>query len=145
MIYLTVTSLFLLTVIVLILLVKQRWNVVLTVVLVPFLLFNVAFSWHTIESLWGQPREGLPEDSFQIIYQKSDKPWIYLLVVEPEVDYPIFRKIPWTKQNQETLEKGQRAKKEGKVMIAKKKETADSSDEQIELYEWDFKRSMPKD
>lgn len=143
MISLAIFSLMLLTIILLVVMIKGKWNGVLMAILVPFLLFNVAFSWHTINELWGQPREGLPEDSFQILYSKSAKPWIYLLTNEPDTDYPVFRKIPWSEQSQKELDKGIKARKEGKRVLAKKKLEA-NTETQIELYEWNAQTEMPK-
>ena len=145
MIALAVFSLMLLTIIVLIVMIKEKWNPVIMAILVPFLLFNIAFSWNTINELWGQPRDGLPDSSFQVVYSKSAKPWIYLLTMEPDTDYPVFRKIPWTEESQKQLEKGNKAKKEGKRMLAKKKPQDTTTDTQIELYEWKATIEMPKD
>jgi len=146
MLALAIFSLMLLTIIVLVVMIKEKWNPILMSILVPFLLFNVAFSWHTVNDLWGQPKDGLPEDdSFRVVYAKNAKPWIYLLTIEPDVDYPVFRRIPWTKQSQEQLEKGTKAQKEGKRMVAKKSKTPTDADTQIELYEWDAQTAMPKD
>lgn len=136
-------SLTILTIIVLIIIIKQRWNSLVTMILVPFLLFNISFSWYTINDLWGAPKEGLPTNSFQIVYAKVLKPWIYILTVEPDKNYPVFRIISWTEENQKEIEKGQRGQKAGKRMLAKKKEGS-ADDSQLQMYEWDHKQSIPK-
>ena len=147
MIALTISSFLLLSILVLVVIIKEKWNAILIAIIIPFLLFNIAFSWKTINDLWGQPKKGLPDDTveFTILFSKVQKPSIYLLISRKDIDYPVYHTIPWTKQNEEALQKGERAKKEGKKMVAKKKKTQNNNDVQLELYEWNHLVELPKD
>ena len=111
----------------------------------PFLLFNIAFSWYTIDKMWGQARLGISDDVV-FIHGFVQKPWIYITVVDPEDEekIPTFHKIPWTKKNEEQLKKGKEANEKGQPMVAKMKKGSNKTDEQLELYQWDHMKAMPK-
>ena len=145
MLELLVISVFILSLMVLIIIIKQGWNSGLTLFLTPFLLFNIAFGWYTIDDMWGQARNGMPDD---VVFVNGfvQKPWIYVVVIDPkdEVKTPTFHKMPWSKQNEEQLKKGQEAKKRGQPMLAKIQKQSNNTDKQLQLYEWDHIKAMPK-
>jgi hypothetical protein len=145
MILTLVASLMLLTIIVLVIIIKNGWKSIVSLILMPFLLFNVAFSWHTVNELWGQAKLGMPAGEFTFLHGVSSKPWIYLLVVKEGKVEPTFHKIPWTKKDEEELEKGQRQQKQGKRIKGKQSSQGKSDDTQkMMLYEWNHQSEIPK-
>ena len=122
---------------------KKNWIVF---ILIPLLVFNVGFSWHTIDKLWGTPRHGFPDVEVEIIAMKVNKPWAYFLVKEPNEEHPTLYMKPWTKELEKKMTEGQRKMKAGKKVVGKEKKpeqrgmTQDPGE--MLLYEWNYKQEM---
>jgi hypothetical protein len=145
MIIFLTASLLVLAILVLAILIQQGWTKFLTLLLIPFLIFNIGFSWFTINELWGTPRLGLPAVKLELLHAAIRKPFIYILAVEPDSDKePVLYKIPYSKQTEEKLAKaGKKLKKNQRVSIEQEGKPTHDTDG-IKLYDWDHKAEMPK-
>lgn len=144
MIILLSLSLFLLSIIVLILIIKLKWNNVVSLFLIPFLLFNIGFSWYTVNELWGQARNADPEENSEIMYVGVKKPWIYILVNDKENEVILYR-IPYTKKMEEEAAKMRKELKKGQKLFIKPKENKSLEQEShFEWYKWKHEQMLPK-
>ena len=122
---------------------KKNWIVF---ILIPLLVFNIGFSWHTIDKLWGTPRHGFPDKESEVLYQQVAKPWVYFLVKEKEEPHPTLYTVPWTKELEKKMQEVQKKMKQGKKVLAKrddrkqKGQTDDKAD--LLFYEWDYKQDL---
>jgi len=139
MITLLFLSLFLLSILVIVLIIKLNWNSVISIFLFPFLLFNIGFSWYTVNELWGQPRNETPEQNSQVMYIGVSKPWIHILVKEETET--IFYRIPYTKEMEKQVSKMQRELKKGQKIFIERKNDEKSH---FEWYRWKHELSLPK-
>lgn len=113
-------------------------------ILIPFLLFNIGFSWYLVDDLWGRPRLGLPKHEVQFLNHSVAKPWIYIVIKDPNKEEPEFRKIPYNKDNEKKLSEAKSKTKAGQRVIVKEQQNNDETAE-IKLYDWNHLDSMPKD
>lgn len=144
MIYSLSTSLLLLTVFVLVLAIRSGVRSWINMILIPFFLFNIGFSWHIVDDLWGRPKMGLPEHEVQFLNHSVAKPWIYIVVKDANKEEPEFRKIPYNKENEKKLSKAKEKTKAGHRVIVKEQRDKDNAAE-ILLYDWNHLESMTKD
>jgi len=103
MIMLYVIGLFLLVVICVYALIQSKANRLYTFIIIPASLVMSLYSWQAITALQGLPIYGLPYDKeIQILYTYDEKPWIYILLSEPNKG-PILYKTDWSKANLQKL------------------------------------------
>lgn len=144
MIYSLSTSLLLLTILVLVLVIRSGVRSLITMILIPFLLFNIGFSWYIVNDLWGRPKMGVPEHAVQFLNHSVAKPWIYIVVKDPDKEEPEFRKIPYTKDNEKKLSDAKAKTKNGQ-RVKIKEQQIDGNTAEIKLYDWNHLESMVKD
>lgn len=144
MIILLIASLFILSIIVIVLIIKLNWKSAVSLFLIPFLVFNIGFGWYTINKLWGQARQGKPEPHLQVVDVIVDKPWVYLLVKDKDKQY-IFHKIPYNKETEKQAAKAQKQLKKGqKIFIDETKNKNLEQQTHFEWYVWRHEQSLPK-
>ena len=145
MIYMLAASLLLLTVLVLVIIITNasKWNSLAVMVIVPFLLFNIGFSWYTIDEMWGQAKEGLPEHKVFVLHAYVEKPWIFVTIKDKE-DIRL-RKIPYTKSNQKKMSEATEKLKTGKKVQVQMFRNKIDSIAEIKVYDWDYLVDMPKE
>lgn len=82
---------------------------------VPIALVLVATMFFTIHNIMGQPTERDPRDQFQFIAHKigPEREWIYIWLIEKEVDYPLTIKTPYTEELHEKVEEARGLKEIG--------------------------------
>jgi len=135
MIILLTISLVTLSVLVLLIQIRYKTRSWLILLLVPFLLFNIGFSWHTVSDLLGKPRHSTIQDHSQFLYAVVSNRWIYLLVAEPDTPQPIYYKIPYSEKLEQQLNKANEKAKNGERVMLKKNNTQDDSE--YVFYNWE--------
>ena len=143
MIYLLTASLLLLTILVILIAIRQKFRVWIMVFIIPFLIFNIGFSYHTINELWGYPKEGYPKGEVELLAHKIEKPNVYILVREQSGKTRLYL-IPYTKKTEEDLKgAGQKMKKGQRMMM--KNQGHNTQESKFEFYSWQPAESMPKE
>lgn len=143
MIILLSLSLLFLSIIVLILIIKLKWNSTVSLILTPFLLFNVGFSWYTVNELWGQAKLAKPKAKSEIVYVGVNKPWIHLLVKDIENEIR-FHKIPHTKEMEKEVAKIQKEMKKGQKIYIEADNKNNEEESHFEWYKWKHEQALPK-
>ena len=145
MIYALVASLILLTLMVIGLFITMRttpfkWT---SYFIIPFLLFNIGFSWHTIDDLLGRAAERIPQGQFELLAVFTEKPFIYVVVREEGTRDPTFHKIPDTKENRKKGAEAKELLKKGIKLQGKFK--PGNLTPGFEFYKWNHQAEMPKE
>ena len=143
MIYLLTASLLVLTILTLITAIRARYRTEIIVLLIPFLIFNIGFSYHTVKELWGYSVEGFPEDEVELMAHKVEQPNIFIMVRERNGKARLYE-IPYTKKTEEQLEGAGKAMKRGQRMMMKPNGQRDQ-ESKVEFYSWRPAESMPKE
>ena len=143
MIYLLSASLLLLTILVLIMAVRQKFRLWIMLLIIPFLIFNIGFSYHTINELWGYPKQGYPENEVELLAYKVEKPTVYIMVREQSGRTRLYA-IPYTKKTEEELDGAGQQIKKGQRMMIKNQGRKDDQESKLEVYSWQPSTSMPK-
>lgn len=144
MIYLLTLSLFILTILVLALAIKQKLKGLLLVFLIPFLIFNIGFTYHTIKEIWGYAVEDYPKSDVELLAYKIEQPNI-IIVIREQTGLPRLYMIPYEKKHEEKLEGAGKAMKKGQRIMMKKNEGVNEQESNFELYSWKPAESMPKE
>ena len=144
MIYLLAASLLLLTILVLIISVRQKFRLWIMLFIIPFLIFNIGFSYHTINELWGYPKQGYPKEEVELLAYKVEKPTVFIMVREKSGRTRLYA-IPYTKKTEEELEGAGKQIKQGQRMMIKNRGRKDDQESKFELYSWRPAESMPKE
>lgn len=144
MIYLLAASLLLLTILVLIIVVRQKFRVWILVFIIPFLIFNIGFSYHTINELWGYPKQGYPAEEVELLAYKVEKPTVFIMVRERSGRTRLYA-IPYTKKTEEELEGAGKQIKKGQRMMIKNQGRKVDQESKFELYSWKPADVMPKE
>jgi len=141
MIYALAASMTLLSVMVIVFFISTRSTLV-SYFIVPFLLFNIGFSWHTLDVLLGQATEQLPQGQFEVLSVVSQKPFLYIVVREDGESEPKFHKIPDTKENRKKGAEAKELLKKGIKLQGKFKPGELTPG--FEFYKWNHQTEMPK-
>jgi len=72
----------------------------LTFLLIPLMIASCFFTWKAINYYKGYPIVTVPDYEVQVVSVTVAKPWVYLLLIEPEHTTPRYYVIPYTKQNE---------------------------------------------
>lgn len=145
MIYLLTASLLLLTILVILIAIRQKFRVWIMVFIIPFLIFNIGFSYHTINELWGYAKQGYPQGEVELLAHKIEKPNVYIMVREQSGKTRLYV-IPYTKKTEEDINgAGQKIKKGQRVMMKNKNTGRDTQESKFEFYSWQPAESMPKE
>jgi hypothetical protein len=143
MIYLLTASLLLLAVLVIIIAIRQKFRVWIILFIIPFLIFNIGFSYHTLNELWGYPKEGYPKEEVELLAYKIEKPNVYIMVRE-QSGRTRLHLIPYSKKAEEDLEGAGKEMKKGQRMMMKNR-GHDDQESRVEYYSWRPAESMPKE
>jgi hypothetical protein len=111
--------------------------------IIPFLIFNIGFSYHTINELWGYPKEGYPKGEVELLAHKIEKPNVYILVREQSGKARLYL-IPYTKKTEEGLNGASQKMKKGQRMMMKN-QGHNTQESKFEFYSWKPAESMPKE
>ena len=148
MIYLLTVSLLILVILATMAIVKSKFNIILTATIIPFLIFNAGFSWHTISELRGSPRDGYPVGQVQLLYAAVQQPKIYLLVNHENEKSPTLYAIPYSEEDARKLAKAMGDIKDGQTVMARlqnKDHGNNSNDQEMIYYRFNHEEQMPKD
>ena len=143
MIYLLTASLLLLTILVILIAIRQKFRVWIMLFIIPFLIFNIGFSYHTINELWGYAKEGYPKGEVELLAHKIEKPNVYILVREQSGKARLYL-IPYTKKTEEGLNGASQKMKKGQRMMMKN-QGHNTQESKFEFYSWKPAESMPKE
>lgn len=143
MIYLLTASLLILTVITIVVAIQSRLRSVIVILLIPFLVFNIGFSYHTIKELWGYPVEELPKDEVELLAYKVEQPNIFIMVREQSGKARLYQ-IPYTKKAEEQLDGAGKAMKRGQRMMMKRQGREHDQESRVEFYNWRPAEIIPK-
>ena len=145
MIFALSISLLMLTLLVLVMYIASRgtrlhgWFVYLVI---PFLLFNIGFSWHTVNEVLGQATTRYPSGKFDIMAVSKGQGYVYLVVKEQDRDEPTFHQLPDTEENKKEAERTERLLKKNIRMQGEVVENQNKA--QFKSYMWDHQQAMPK-
>jgi len=110
-------------------------------ILIPFLIFNLGFSWYTLLELKGWPYHSYPINEYIFIHGFENESHVYLILQDLNEE-PRLYAIPYTEENSKRLQKGLQLAKQGyRVMIRNQPENPT----QLEFYEFSFQKKYPKD
>ena len=143
MIYLLTFSLLLLTILVILIAIRQKFRIWILLLIIPFLIFNIGFSYHTINELWGYPKQGYPQGEVELLTHKIEKPNVYILVREQNGKARLYL-IPYTKKTEEGLTGASQKMKKGQRMMMKN-QGHNTQESKFEFYSWKPAESMPKE
>lgn len=143
MIYLLTASLLVLTVITLTVAIRARFRIWMMVFLIPFLIFNIGFSYHTVKELWGYAVEGFPKTEVELLTYKIEKPNVFITVRHDDGRVRLYQ-IPYEKKTEEQLDSAGKAMKKGQRMMMKNRGHKDQ-ESKVEFYSWRPSDSMPKE
>lgn len=142
MIYLLTASLLILAVLVLILAIRAKYRTWTLILIIPFLVFNIGFTYHTVQELWGYPVKGYPQGEVELLAAKIEQPNVLIVVRYPDGRSRLHQ-IPYTKQNEEQLLGANRELRKGRrIMMNNSGQTKES---RFELYPWKPSEMMPKE
>ena len=145
MIFALSVSLLLLTLLVLVMYIASRgtrlhgWFVYLVI---PFLLFNIGCSWHTVNEMLGHATTRYPNGKFDIMAVSKGDGFVYLVVKEQDSDEPTFHQLPDTEENKKEAERTERLLKKNIRMQGEIVEERTKG--QFKSYMWDHQQAMPK-
>lgn len=95
--------------------------------LIPFLLFNFGFAWHTLSDLKGWPYHGTPVQESKLIAAQVQKPWIYILAQASEHE-PRLYAIPYSPEKAERIQKAAKQAADGQQMMIRSNMNNDSGE-----------------
>ena len=110
--------------------------------LIPFVLFNLGFSWHTLSELRGWPYHATPVADAQMLSAHVQKPWIYFVVQQVNQE-PRLYAVPHTPERAKQAHQAQQRAAQGHQIMIMKKPTAESDD--FILYEFHHLQQYQKD
>ena len=145
MIFALSVSLLLLTLLVLVMYIASRgtrlhgWFVYLVI---PFLLFNIGFSWHTVNEMLGHATTRYPNGKFDIMAVSKGDGFVYLVVKEQDSDEPTFHQLPDTEENKKEAERTERLLKKNIRMQGEIVEERTKG--QFKSYMWNHQQALPK-
>ena len=84
--------------------------------IIPVFVFTVFYTWNIINYYRGLPLLQVPTAEVQLIASKVDKPHIYVLLGEKGYPYPRYYRLPYTKSNEEKMQRLQQAADAGVVV-----------------------------
>lgn len=142
MIYLLTFSLLLLTVLVLTIAISARYRIWILALIIPFLVFNIGFTYHTVQELWGYPVKGYPQGEVELLASKIEKPDVLIVVRYPDGRTRLHQ-IPYTKRDEEQLSSANRELRKGRRIMMNNRGQAQES--RFELYPWKPSEMMPKE
>lgn len=142
MIYLLTASLLLLTVLVMIVAIRARYRIWILTLLIPFLIFNIGFTYHTIQELWGYPVNGYPKGEVELLASKIEQPKI-LIVVRYSDGRTRLHQIPYNKKDEEDLNGANRELRKGSRIMMNN--IGEAQESRFELYPWKPSDMMPKE
>ena len=125
-----------------ILAIRSRYRVWIFLFIIPFLVFNIGFTYHTVEELWGYPVRGYPQGEVELLAAKVEQPNV-LIVVRYSDGRTRLHQIPYTKRDEEQLSGANRELRKGRRIMMNNRGQAQES--RFELYPWKPSEMMPKE
>lgn len=110
--------------------------------LVPFVLFNLGFSWHTVSELRGWPYHAVPHAESQMLYARVERPWIYFLVQQSGHE-PRLYAVPYTPERAQQAQQAQSQAAQGQQIMIRGNRSTDS--DEVVLYEFNHLDQYRKD
>ena len=150
MLYLLSISLTVLTVIGILAALRARLPAMLLVLLIPFMIFNAGFSWHTIESLKGMPLHSTPRDDSRFLWAQIGRPYIYVVAQHSDQPNPRFYAMPYSDEAAKKIAAAMRATAQGLTMMMRFPGRSDrgnpgADQPEIEFYQFRHEELVPKD
>lgn len=142
MLYLLTASLLLLTVIVILMTIRARYKTWILMLIIPFLIFNIGFTYHTIQEFWGYPVKGYPKVEVELLAAKVEQPDAFVVVRYPDGRTRLHQ-IPYTKSDEERLKGAMKEMRKGRRMMLK--ENGENLESRFEIYPWKPAEMMPKE
>lgn len=143
MIIFSVATLFLLSVITVIILIQNYKNIFLVMLITTLLIFGIGFSWLTWDLIKGTPANKIPPQEAQLIHAIVEKPMIFVWIKD-ENGHRLYT-FPWSKENEKKLQKGMDDIKKGhRVIIKPERSGNELSESPFRIYRWQHQEQMPK-
>jgi len=111
-------------------------------VIIPFLIFNLGFSWYTISSLKGYPYAAYPPGDHQLLYFAEAKPVIYILTQGPKKE-PRLYVVDHSDELSKKLAQAGKQLKNGQTVMTRR--TGNLNQGELEFYNFELQKSYPKD
>ena len=108
-------------------------------IIIPFLIFNLGFSWYSISSLMGYAYNSLPPGDHQLLHAVVSKPNIYVLAQGPD-DTPRLYVFDY---DDETARKIGQVKQQ--IASGHRAMTKRPSKRELEFYNFELQKQYPKD
>lgn len=128
-------SLLLLTILVVLIALEYKKTYKWLIVIIPFLLFNLAFGWYNIQKLAGDPSTNQITENSQLLHAVTARPYIYVMVWEPNAPKPKLFQLPYSQRTEQQLQKSMEMMKQGQRVMIKRPADGDFVDEYI-FYPW---------
>lgn len=142
MIYLLTASLLALTILTIITSIRARYRTWILILLIPFLVFNIGFTYHTIQELWGYPVKDYPKGEVELLAAKIEQPNVLIMVRYPDGRSRLHQ-IPYTKRDEEQLSGAAREIRQGRRVMMNN--LGQNQESRFELYPWKPSEMMPKE
>lgn len=110
--------------------------------LIPFVIFNLGFSWHTVTELQGWPFNSTPATEKQFLYATADADHIYILA-QAAGQRPRLYAVANTPETAQQVQAARAASERGEVVFVKP--GGPSSQDPLQFYQFDHVRAMPKE
>jgi hypothetical protein len=111
-------------------------------IIIPFVIFNLGFSWHTIESLKGYPYANYPPADHQLLFSAIAKPKIYLLTIGNN-EKPRLYVIDYTDEMAKKLAQAKQKMDQGQLVMTHRGDRTIKNNS-LEFYIFDLEKKHPK-
>lgn len=147
MIYLLALSLMVLVITSILAIIKSDMRARTMAWIIPLLVFNVGFSWHTIDALRGQPTQAAIQGEHELIFVHISRPNI-LLLVQSGAAVPVYHALPYSDRLARDLTAAQKSIQGGQKTMMRPRDRSGSGDpipdHHYEFYPFDHEHVMPK-
>jgi hypothetical protein len=143
MIIFSAATLFLLSVIIVIILIQNHKNIFLVMLITILLIFGIGFSWLAWDLIKGTPANKVPPQEAQLIHSIVEKPMIFVWIKDQD-GHRLYT-FPWSKESEKQLQKGMDDIKQGhRVVIKPNHSGSELLESPFRVYRWEHQEQMPK-
>ena len=111
-------------------------------IIIPFLIFNLGFAWHSISSLLGYPYNGLPPSEHRLLHYIIAKPDIYILAQENNKE-PRLYVFDYDPETAKKLTAAARDMDAGQNVVIKQQNKF-NNESSLEFYNFQLQEHYPK-
>lgn len=111
-------------------------------IIIPFLVFNLGFSWHSISSLMGYPYDNTPPNEHQLLHFVVSKPDIYVLAKGPKEE-PRLYVFDYSEETAKRLSEAKKQMQGGQTVLIKK-DVKPNGNTELKFYNFSVQEAYPK-